>query len=63
MPFFGTELPALIGKSERLADLFKEIHEASATAGYFLVGLHAAAALYHHYFKRDNTLRLMLYGR
>jgi hypothetical protein len=28
-------------------------------AGYFLIGLHAAAALFHHYARRDNTLRLM----
>ena len=58
--FFGAELPALIDKSQEMAKWLKEIHESIATAGYFLVGLHAAAALYHHYFKRDNTLRLML---
>lgn len=28
--------------------------------GYFLIGLHAAAALFHHYLLRDNTLRRML---
>ncbi len=63
VPFFGAELPALIGKSRGLAKWFKEIHETFATVGYFLVGLHAAAALYHHYVKRDNALRLMLLGR
>jgi cytochrome b561 len=62
VPFFGLELPALIGKSEALAKWFKDVHEATATAGYFLIGLHAAAALYHHYWKRDNTLRLMWFG-
>jgi cytochrome b561 len=31
-----------------------------ATVAYVLVGLHAAAALYHHYFLRDDTLRRML---
>jgi len=30
------------------------------TTGYFLIGLHAVAALYHHYIKRDNTLTRML---
>ena len=60
VPFFGAELPALVGKSKDLAKWFKDIHEATATAGYFLVGLHAAAALYHHYVRRDNTLRRML---
>ncbi len=60
VPFLGAELPALADKSLQMALELKEIHESIATAGYFLIGLHAAAALYHHYAKRDNTLRLML---
>jgi cytochrome b561 len=60
VPFFGLQLPALVGESKALADLFKEIHETGATVGYFLIGLHAAAALFHHYVVRDNTLRRML---
>ena len=55
----GLQLPALTGKNEGVAKLFKDVHENLATVGYFLIGLHAAAALYHHYVKRDNTLRLM----
>jgi cytochrome b561 len=34
-----------------------------ATLGYYLVGLHAAAALVHHYFQHDNTLLRMMPGR
>lgn len=60
IPFFGLELPALVAKNKPLADLIKEIHETGGTIGYFLIGLHAAAALFHHYFVRDNTLRRML---
>ncbi len=63
IPFFGLHLPALIGKSKYLADVIEEIHEAGGTIGYFLIGLHAAAALYHHYIVRDNTLRRMLPNR
>ncbi len=63
VPFFGLELPALIGQGKGLAKWLKDIHEATATAGYFLLGLHAVAALYHHYLRRDNTLRLMWFGR
>jgi len=58
--FLGMHVPALVGESKEAAKWFKEIHETAANTGYFLVGLHAAAALYHHYFVRDNTLRLML---
>ena len=60
IPFFGLQLPALIAESKSTAGLIKEIHEAVGTAGYFLIGLHAAAALYHHHFVRDNTLLRML---
>lgn len=60
VPFFGLQLPALMGQNNDWADLLKDVHETGATVGYFLIGLHAAAALYHHYFLRDNTLSRML---
>lgn len=60
IPFFGLELPALIGENKDLAKQIKEVHEFVGTAGYFLLGLHVVAALYHHYVKRDNTLLRML---
>jgi cytochrome b561 len=59
IPFFGLELPALIGPNKELASQIKEVHETVASLGYFLIGAHAAAALYHHYFMRDNTLLRM----
>jgi cytochrome b561 len=63
IPFFGLELPALIGENKALAKQIKEVHEFVGTTGYYLIGLHAAAALYHHYLKHDNTLTCMLPGR
>ncbi len=60
VPFFGLQLPALAGENKELAGLAEEIHEAVGTVGYWLIGLHAAAALFHHYIVRDNTLRRML---
>ncbi len=62
IPFFGLELPALIGKNKELASQIKEVHELVGTTGYFLIGAHAAAALFHHYIKRDNTLLRMQPG-
>ncbi|MBK7900837.1 MAG: cytochrome b [Azonexus sp.] len=60
VPFWGMQLPALVAESKSVAAWVEEVHEAGGTAGYFLVALHAAAALYHHYFVRDNTLLRML---
>ena len=62
VPFFGLELPALVSPDKALAEQIEEIHETVGTIGYWLIGLHALAALYHHYVKRDNTLRRMLGG-
>lgn len=60
IPFFGLHLPVLMGASKELASQVKEVHEALGSAGYFLIGLHAAAGLFHHYALGDNTLRRML---
>lgn len=60
IPFFGLQLPALIGENQTMAKSIKEIHETGATVGYFLIGFHTAAALYHHYVVRDDTLLRMM---
>lgn len=60
VPFFGMQLPPLAAPDRALSHSLEEIHETIGTAGYYLIGLHAAAALFHHYFMRDNTLLRML---
>lgn len=60
IPFFGLELPPLIGRDEARAESLEELHKTVGTIGYWLIGLHAAAALFHHYAQRDNTLTRML---
>lgn len=63
IPFFGLHLPALIGADKELGKFIKEIHETLGEIGYFLIGFHALAALYHHFFQRDNALKNMLPAR
>jgi cytochrome b561 len=60
IPFFGLELPALIGENKELGKQLKELHETVGTLGYYLIGLHVAAALYHRFLKHDNTVSRML---
>ena len=60
IPFYGWQLPPLIAEHKNLVDTIKDLHEAGATVIYVLVGIHAAAALYHHYFIQDNTLKRMM---
>lgn len=63
VPFWGLELPGLVATDDALADRLKDLHESLSNAGYLLVGVHAAAALTHHLWYRDDTLRRMLPGR
>lgn len=63
IPFFGLDLPPLTGENEELGKLVREWHGNIGRAGYALIGLHAAAALTHHFVWRDDTLRRMLPGR
>lgn len=62
IPFFGLEFPALLGPDKGLASALKETHEIIGTSGYYLIGVHALAALFHHYVMHDNTLVRMLPG-
>ena len=58
--FFVGKLPAMIGQNHPLA---KQLGEAHATVGFLFLGLialHASAALYHHFGRRDGTLEAML---
>jgi cytochrome b561 len=58
--FFLGQLPPLIGIDRALARQLLEVH---VTVGLLLLGLialHIAAALYHHFWRRDDTLDAML---
>jgi cytochrome b561 len=57
--FFGMELPTLIAPDAATAEWLEDLHELGATVGYYLIGVHAVAALFHHYVMKDNTLQRM----
>jgi len=60
IPFYGLELPPLVGPDKALAKTVKEIHGTIGTAAMWLIGLHALAAIYHHHISHDDTLVRML---
>ncbi|WP_322022636.1 cytochrome b [Burkholderia sp. BCC1977] len=49
----------LFGPDKALRPTIKEAHELIGNAFYFVIGLHALAALYHHFIRRDGVLRRM----
>lgn len=58
--FFIGQLPALIEKNRPLAHELLSAHRALGFSLLGLVALHASAALYHHFWRRDDTLTAML---
>ena len=54
------KLPALFEQGSKLGHSLGDIHSALATVLLILVGLHTAAALYHHFLARDGILLRML---
>jgi cytochrome b561 len=53
MAVLGLELPALFSADPVLAEKLEDLHEETAEVGLVLVGIHAAAALFHHYVMRN----------
>lgn len=60
---FAWTIPALVSRQPGIYQPLHEIHELGAEALIALAGLHAAAALSHHFVLRDRVLHRMLPGR
>lgn len=56
---FGMTLPHLVAADPALRGTVKEVHEFLGNSVYFLVGVHALAALWHHFVVKDETLLRM----
>ncbi len=57
----GWEIPVfLVVKHPRWAHTLEEIHVILGTIFFWVIGLHIAAAIWHHWRVRDNTLQRML---
>jgi cytochrome b561 len=63
LPYFEIFIPAPIAIDPAMAKQIKGWHEWVGSMGYWLIGLHVVAGLFHHYWVRDNTLSRMLPGR
>ncbi len=54
------ELPALLAENKDRGERAGDIHEIAGTLFMLLVGVHTFAALFHHFYWKDNTLTRML---
>jgi cytochrome b561 len=57
---FGAELPRVMAEDPALHESLEHWHVTIGQAFYWVIGLHIAASLYHHWVRRDDTLRRML---
>ncbi|MFH8134073.1 cytochrome b561 [Pantoea osteomyelitidis] len=57
---FGLNMPVAATPDPATASMLINLHETLAPLGYWLIGLHALAAIFHHCFLRDNTVCRML---
>jgi len=55
----GALLPSPLAEDEALHEALEQVHTTIGEAFYWVIGLHIAAALYHHFVRRDDTLRRM----
>jgi cytochrome b561 len=58
--FFIGQLPALISKNGPLARQLLSVHKALGFSLLGLIALHVSAALFHHFWRRDDTVTAML---
>jgi cytochrome b561 len=61
--FFGVELPPLVSEDKALGKVLRGWHGDIGRAVYGLIALHAAAAIWHHRVRHDDTLVRMLPAR
>lgn len=60
LPFTDIALPALLAPDESLAHQLEDLHGTVGTVFYWIIGAHVLASLYHHFMRRDDTLKRML---
>ena len=60
IPFTDIALPALLPENESLAHTLEDLHARIGQVFYWVIGAHVLAALWHHLFRRDDTLKRML---
>jgi superoxide oxidase len=59
LPFGGLVLPSLMAPNAELAHTLEDLHGTIGEAFYWIIGFHIVAAIYHHFVRKDDTLRRM----
>jgi cytochrome b561 len=57
IPFTDLQLPSPLTENHDLHEQLEDIHGLIGEAFYYVIGLHIAGALWHHFVRHDSTLR------
>ncbi|MBD8493254.1 cytochrome b [Pseudomonas syringae] len=57
--FTDAAIPWPLPTSGRTAEYFEDLHKLFARLFYYVAGVHVLAALWHHFIRKDNTLKRM----
>jgi cytochrome b561 len=60
IPGTSLQLPSPLAENHALHEQLEDIHAWIGEAFYYVIGLHIVGALWHHFVRKDSTLRRML---
>jgi len=60
IPLTQLLIPSPFPVSEELAESLEDIHKLLGTIFYYVIGLHVVAAIWHHFVRKDNTVKRMV---
>lgn len=60
VPLTQLLIPSPFPLSERFAESLEDLHKLLGSIFYYVIGLHVVAALWHHFVRKDNTLKRMV---
>jgi len=59
IPFTSLQVPSPMAADRALSHQLEDIHGTIGTIFYYVIGLHIVGATWHHFVRRDDTLRRM----
>jgi cytochrome b561 len=60
IPLSGLSIPAPFDMSKDTAETLEHYHVLLGTIFYYVIGLHVIAAVWHHFVRKDNTVKRMV---
>ncbi|OCR21740.1 cytochrome B561 [Pseudomonas syringae] len=60
IPLTQLLIPSPFPVSEDIAESLEDIHKLLGTIFYYVIGLHVVAAIWHHFVRKDNTVKRMV---